>query len=95
MTFTTRPELIGTHGMVSTTHWIATAVGQAVLEAGGNAFDAAAASGFCLQVVEPHQNGPGGDLPVLFARAGDVAPTAPRASGAAPRLTRCRAISVP
>ena len=84
MTFTTRPELIGTHGMVSTTHWIATAVGQAVLEAGGNAFDAATAAGFCLQVVEPHQNGPGGDLPVLFARAGDAAPTVLCAQGPAP-----------
>ena len=66
MTFTTRPELKGTFGMVASTHWLATASGMAVLERGGNAFDAAVAAGFTLQVVEPHLNGPGGDLPAVF-----------------------------
>jgi gamma-glutamyltranspeptidase/glutathione hydrolase len=69
--FTTRPELVGTHGMVTSTHWLASAVGQSVLEAGGNAFDAAAAAGFTLQVVEPHLNGPGGDAPIIGHRAAD------------------------
>ncbi len=64
--FTTRPEIIGTFGVVASTHWLASSVGMAVLEAGGNAFDAAAAAGFTLQVVEPHLNGPGGDLPILL-----------------------------
>ncbi len=63
--FTTRPELLGTFGMVSSTHWLASAAGMAILEKGGNAFDAAACAGFVLQVVEPHLNGPGGDLPVI------------------------------
>ncbi|MDI3470950.1 MAG: gamma-glutamyltranspeptidase/glutathione hydrolase [Pseudolabrys sp.] len=63
--FTTRPEIEGTFGVVTTTHWIATAVGMATLEKGGNAFDAAAATAFTLQVVEPHLNGPGGDVPVI------------------------------
>jgi gamma-glutamyltranspeptidase/glutathione hydrolase len=66
MTFTTRPELRGTFGAVASTHWLASAAGMAVLERGGNAFDAACAAGFVLQVVEPHLNGPGGDLPVVF-----------------------------
>jgi gamma-glutamyltranspeptidase/glutathione hydrolase len=68
--FTTRPELAGTFGMVASTHWLASAAGMATLEAGGNAFDAAVAAGLTLQVVEPHLNGPGGEVPILFARGG-------------------------
>ena len=64
-TFTTRPKLAGTYGMVASTHWLASAAGMAVLESGGNAFDAAVAAGLTLQVVEPHLNGPGGEVPIL------------------------------
>ncbi len=63
--FTTRPEIRGTFGAVASTHWLASAVGMSMLEKGGNAFDAAAAAGFALQVVEPHLNGPLGDAPIL------------------------------
>ena len=63
--FTTRHEIRGTFGVVATTHWIASAVGMSVLERGGNAFDAAVAAGFTLQVVEPHLNGPLGEAPIL------------------------------
>jgi gamma-glutamyltranspeptidase/glutathione hydrolase len=63
--FTTRPDIEGTFGVVASTHWIATAVGMATLEKGGNAFDAAVATAFTLQVVEPHLNGPGGDVPAI------------------------------
>src|ERR1700688_3420956 len=63
--FTTRPEIEGTFGVVTSTHWIATAVGMATLEKGGNAFDAGVAAAFTLQVVEPHLNGPGGDVPLI------------------------------
>ncbi|SCX58386.1 gamma-glutamyltransferase 2. Threonine peptidase. MEROPS family T03 [Klenkia marina] len=68
--FTTRPELAGTFGMVASTHWLASSAGMATLEAGGNAFDAAVAAGFVLHVVEPHLNGPGGEVPIVFARGG-------------------------
>ena len=64
--FITRPEIVGTVGVVSSTHWIASAVGMSMLERGGNAFDAAVAAGFTLQVVEPHLNGPAGEVPVLL-----------------------------
>src|ERR1700726_1980138 len=63
--FTTRPEIRGTFGVVASTHWIASAVGMSILEKGGNAFDAGAAAGFTLQVVEPHLNGPLGEAPIL------------------------------
>lgn len=66
--FTTRPELAGTYGMVTSTHWLASAVGMAVLESGGNAFDAAVTAGLVLQVVEPHLNGPGGEVPIILHR---------------------------
>jgi gamma-glutamyltranspeptidase/glutathione hydrolase len=84
MTFTTRPELRGTFGMVASTHWLASAAGMAVLERGGNAFDAAVAAGFTLQVVEPNLNGPGGDLPALLWPAGGE-PTVLCAQGPAPQ----------
>jgi gamma-glutamyltranspeptidase / glutathione hydrolase len=67
--FTTRPELVGTHGMVASTHWLASSAGMAVLESGGNAFDATVAAGLTLQVVEPHLNGPGGEVPIIFHSA--------------------------
>ncbi len=66
--FTTRPEVRGTFGAVASTHWIASAVGVSVVERGGNAFDAAVAAGFVLQVVEPHLNGPGGEVPIILKR---------------------------
>ena len=67
--FTTRPEIAGTFGVVASTHWIASQVGMSVLERGGNAFDAAAATAFTLQVAEPHLNGPGGDAPIIIHAA--------------------------
>src|SRR5881394_3529378 len=85
MSFSTRPELRGTFGMVTSTHWLASAAGMAVLEQGGNAFDAAVAAGFTLQVVEPHLNGPGGDLPALVWPAGLDRPLVLCAQGPAPR----------
>ncbi len=85
MTFTTRPEIVGTFGVAASTHWLASQTAMGVLERGGNAFDAAVAGGFVLQVVEPHLNGPGGEVPILFwdeARAACHAPSA--AKGTAP-----------
>ncbi|MEU6583614.1 gamma-glutamyltransferase [Nocardia sp. NPDC046763] len=70
--FTTRPTLQGTFGMVSSTHWLASATAMAVLEDDGNAFDAAVAAAFVLHVVEPHLNGPAGEVPIILAPAGQA-----------------------
>ncbi len=82
--FTTRPELSGTFGMVASTHYLATAAGMSVLERGGNAFDAAVAAAFTLHVVEPHLNGPGGEVPMILATATDRTPRVLAGQGTAP-----------
>jgi len=82
--FTTRPEIIGSFGVVASTHWLASAAGMAMLERGGNAFDAAVSMGFALQVVEPHLNGPGGEVPILLAHAEDERIEAICGQGVAP-----------
>ena len=64
--FTTRPEIVGTFGVVASTHWLASQTAMGILEKGGNAFDAAVAGGFVLQIVEPHLNGPGGEVPIML-----------------------------
>ncbi len=81
---TTRPTLRGTFGMASSTHWLASQAAMAELEAGGNAFDAAIAGAFVLHVVEPHLNGPGGEVPAIFATAEDPTPVVLCGQGVAP-----------
>jgi gamma-glutamyltranspeptidase/glutathione hydrolase len=83
--FTTRPEIIGTFGAVSSTHWLASAVGMSILERGGNAFDAAVATGFTLQIVEPHLSGPAGDMPAILYSARDRAVRVLCPQGVAPK----------
>ena len=95
--FTTRPEIHGTFGAVATTHWIASAVGMSVLERGGNAFDAAAAAGFVLQIIEPHLVGPGGDVPIILKKHDAPAPVVICGQGpypAAATLERFRALGL-
>ncbi|MFC0062256.1 gamma-glutamyltransferase family protein [Umezawaea endophytica] len=64
-----RPDLRGTQSAVSSTHWLASAAGMSMFDLGGNAFDAATATAFVIQVVEPHLNGPAGDVPIMVHRA--------------------------
>ncbi len=89
--FTTRPELLGRFGMVASTHWLASAAGMAILEAGGNAADAAVCAGFMLQVVEPHLNGLGGEVPILVADANDARPDVICGQGTVPALASAQA----
>lgn len=93
MALPTRPELKGTFGMVASTHWLASAAGMSVLERGGNAFDAAVAAGFVLQVVEPHLNGPGGEVPTILWSDRDQRVDVVCGQGVAPRAATCDFIS--
>ena len=67
--FTSRPEIRGSFGVSSATHWLASQTAMRMLELDGNAFDAAVAAGFVLQVAEPHLNGPLGEVPIIFHHA--------------------------
>jgi len=84
-TFTTRPEIRGNFGVAATTHWIATSVAMRMLELGGNAFDGAAAAGLVLQVLEPHLNGPGGEVPIIYWSEGKSELKVICAQGVAPQ----------
>ena len=95
--FTTRPEITGTFGVVTSTHWIATAVGMGVLERGGNAFDAGVATNFTLQVVEPHLNGPGGDASIMVLPASTKTCEVVCGQGIAPRgltIDHCKSLGL-
>jgi gamma-glutamyltranspeptidase/glutathione hydrolase len=95
--FTTRPEIAGTFGVVASTHWLASQVGMAVLERGGNAFDAACAAAFTLHVAEPHLNGPGGDAPIILHHAQSGAQHVVCGQGVAPQaatLEHFRALDI-
>ena len=80
----TEHEQRGPHGAASSTHYLGTSTAMAVLARGGNAFDAAVAAGFVLQVVEPHLCGPGGEVPAVFVTATDPTPRVLCGQGVAP-----------
>ena len=65
----TRPVIMGTRGVVTSGHYLATAAGFRIMEQGGNAIDAAAAMCFCLNLLEPQSNGIGGEAPTLIYSA--------------------------
>ncbi len=64
--FTTRPVIMGTNGMVTSGHYLASRIGLHILEEGGNAVDAGVAMGFALAVLEPYIYGIGGEVPILI-----------------------------
>ena len=79
--------------MVSSTHWLASATAMRVLELGGNAFDAVVAGGFALQVAQPHLNGIGGEVPIVFWSAEEGACRVLCAQGVAPASATITAFS--
>jgi gamma-glutamyltranspeptidase/glutathione hydrolase len=66
MSFITRPVVMGTHGMVTSTHYLASEAGLQVLKKGGNAVDAGATMWFCLTVLKPYLVGVAGEVPILL-----------------------------
>lgn len=85
MPFTTRPVIRGTHGVIATGHYLATEAGVHILRSGGNAIDAGVAAGFCEHVLEPHQNGAGGEAPILIYSAARRKAFSINGHGTAPR----------
>ena len=84
MYFTTRPVVMGKRGVVTSGHYLATAAGFRIMEQGGNAFDAAAAMCFCLNLLEPQSCGIGGEVPTLIYSAAEGKPYAVSGMGWSP-----------
>jgi gamma-glutamyltranspeptidase/glutathione hydrolase len=79
-----RMPLLGTRGMVATSQPLAVAAGLRMLDAGGNATDAAVATAAALAVTEPCGTGIGGDCFALFYDAKTGAVSGLNGSGRAP-----------
>lgn len=65
----TVPRVTAQHGMVVAAHPEAAAIGVEILQAGGNAMDAAVATSLALGVAEPYGSGLGGKLMLLYYEA--------------------------
>ena len=72
-TFTTRPVIMGTRGVVTSGHYLVSSAGLRILMNGGNAIDAAVAAVAVQGVVEPGSTGIGGDCFCLYAPQGAAA----------------------
>ena len=84
MSAAARPTLRGYGGAVAAGHYLAAQIGARMLADGGNAADAACAMGFALQVLEPTQNGPAGEVPILVYDAAEERCFAISGQGTAP-----------
>jgi gamma-glutamyltranspeptidase / glutathione hydrolase len=80
----TRSVVMARNGAIATSQPLATAAGLRVLQAGGNAIDAAVTAAAVLSVVEPTMNGAGGDLFAIVYSARDKKVHGLNASGRAP-----------
>jgi gamma-glutamyltranspeptidase/glutathione hydrolase len=67
---------MGTHGIIASGHYLAARAAQRMFDRGGNAIDAAVASGFALNVLEPQNCGIGGEVPILIYSAKEGKPYA-------------------
>ncbi len=87
--FTTRPVIMGSHGMVSSGHYLASSLAFGILERGGNAIDAGVTAVFALTLLKPYECGIAGECPILIYRS-DTPERAPNPAaisgqGTAPR----------
>jgi len=76
---------MGTHGMVSSTHYLASEAGLHALRRGGNVIDAGATMWFCLTVLKPHLVGVAGEVPILIYWADEEKVLAVNGQGPAPK----------
>lgn len=67
--FNSRPIIMGREAVITSGHYLASMAGWRIIQQGGNAIDAAAATGFCLGLLEPHDNTLGGEVPMLIYSA--------------------------
>ena len=80
-----KPAIYGRRGVLATGHYLATSAGLKMFAKGGNAIDAGVAAGFALAVLKPHQNGLGGECPILIYNPKDGRVVSISGQGTAPR----------
>ena len=84
MAFTTRPVIMGTHGVVASTHYLASVEGLQVLREGGTVVDAGAVMWFMFSLLKPHLVGVAGEVPILLHLAEEEKVLAVNGQGSAP-----------
>ena len=64
-----RTPFVGTRHVVSSAHFLASAIGNRILEEGGNAVDAGVATGIAINTTMPHFTNFGGVAPIIIYRS--------------------------